>query len=816
MTELAPLQSAGPMPVSATAHVQRSATPELRVSQPSDPLERESDRVADRVMRLSSDAGENATADRGSADAVVDLHGTRQDEGGISRERLAVPRGGQPLPQSVQDWAESALDVDLSGVRVHSGGEADVSARRVHADAYTLGSDIVFARDRFRPDSGTGRRLLAHELAHVVQGGSGSTATAGNATVLRQPASDVVASPGAAPASQRQFDTVQDFAATVRSVAVERMQRNSRTLETWRDFMREHLSPNQLMAQVLAQEARDLFAYAAQAGPAETAKANQWAFMKNPGARFLAVEQIHGRMRACTGCHVSNLAWQLTPTEGREWLSPTQQLKFASGGQRASRGEDVNSRGALYATPAELLDSMRSIQPFIEELGPRRYRVLPSDVMNRALTPEQLVVLVDQSITVRQSQYAEYVGRIRDGDVAWFDLDMVVKELLHAASPGVQRQVREIVEDVTWRRRVAEVLTTLAQIALLLLIVFPPTSAIAIGIGAVAGGVLIGTGTDRLERGLDDSLTIGADDVLSPRRQSQARVDLLGGGMDIFAGLLAAGGALLGAAARPVAGGDSSLTAAAASMPSTSALVGGMTFQRGGWTITAASDLSGFVATSSRYPGVLAFLEREGVALYSTSGGVVRLVEFRSWAQIASRGAQSAAGGGTASGAAATAVTPPQVGAPPTFRLSPGAPTDLTHGQILNLRGADRWIQSETFQHQMQRGVSQVHRPVAVDLTGKYPISRPGGRFTDESVTWAGHTIGIEVKTYGRWRTVEGVAQEQRVPLTNAIREQIHKDLAIRRADPTFDPRWVFTDAPPSVELQAYLHEVGIVAVWTP
>lgn len=59
--------------------------------------------------------------------------------------------------------------VDLSGVRIHTGAEAGRSAAALRASAYTAGSDIVFAPGRFAPDTASGRHVLAHEIAHVIQ-----------------------------------------------------------------------------------------------------------------------------------------------------------------------------------------------------------------------------------------------------------------------------------------------------------------------------------------------------------------------------------------------------------------------------------------------------------------------------------------------------------------------------------------------------------------------------------------------------------------------------------------------------------------------
>jgi|GEM_PF-5843584 outer membrane protein OmpA-like peptidoglycan-associated protein len=78
----------------------------------------------------------------------------------------------------------SRLGHDFSQVRVHTDSSAAAAARSVRANAFTLGSNIVFGSGRYQPDSEAGRHLLAHELAHVVQqSGSSSGAGAGrNAT----------------------------------------------------------------------------------------------------------------------------------------------------------------------------------------------------------------------------------------------------------------------------------------------------------------------------------------------------------------------------------------------------------------------------------------------------------------------------------------------------------------------------------------------------------------------------------------------------------------------------------------------------------
>lgn len=93
----------------------------------------------------------------------------------VVREALRSP--GRPLDPSTRSRLEPRFGHDFGQVRVHTDTNASGSARAVGALAYTVGSDVVFAPGRYAPGTGAGDRLLAHELAHVVQQGSGGGAT---------------------------------------------------------------------------------------------------------------------------------------------------------------------------------------------------------------------------------------------------------------------------------------------------------------------------------------------------------------------------------------------------------------------------------------------------------------------------------------------------------------------------------------------------------------------------------------------------------------------------------------------------------------
>lgn len=80
---------------------------------------------------------------------------------------------GQPLHAQTRTFMESRFGHDFSNVRVHTDTQAAEAARSVNALAYTVGRDIVFNQGQYRPESGAGKQLLAHELTHVVQQGQG-------------------------------------------------------------------------------------------------------------------------------------------------------------------------------------------------------------------------------------------------------------------------------------------------------------------------------------------------------------------------------------------------------------------------------------------------------------------------------------------------------------------------------------------------------------------------------------------------------------------------------------------------------------------
>lgn len=95
--------------------------------------------------------------------------GQAQPAAPLSRVTQVLSSPGTPLQPAVRQEMEQRFGDDFSAVRVHADTEAGRSAEDVAARAYTVGSHVVFAPGAYAPRQDGGRRLLAHELAHVQQ-----------------------------------------------------------------------------------------------------------------------------------------------------------------------------------------------------------------------------------------------------------------------------------------------------------------------------------------------------------------------------------------------------------------------------------------------------------------------------------------------------------------------------------------------------------------------------------------------------------------------------------------------------------------------
>jgi hypothetical protein len=191
----------------------------LTINQPGDPYEQEADRVAEQVMRMPdprimgravvTGRSQGVSVQRMCPQCEEELHRQPQvpdiqrmcpaceeklhrqpmeeeeEEETLQTKEIpgrnpevtsdmqaqvnALGGGGQPLPQTVRAFFEPRFGYDFSQVRVHTDAASRETAQALNARAFTAGRDIFFNDQEFQPATHTGRRLLAHELAHTVQ-----------------------------------------------------------------------------------------------------------------------------------------------------------------------------------------------------------------------------------------------------------------------------------------------------------------------------------------------------------------------------------------------------------------------------------------------------------------------------------------------------------------------------------------------------------------------------------------------------------------------------------------------------------------------
>jgi hypothetical protein len=151
--------------------VRRRLRRRLEVGSATDSLEWEADQAADRAMNQSAPWHPAA------------LSGRRLPMLPQIPLREHLPSPGRPLGDGIRALMEPRIGRDLSAVRIHTDDDAADWANDINARAFTAGSHVFFDKGQYDPSSPRGRRLLAHELAHVAQQAEGR----GTGTVQRQP-----------------------------------------------------------------------------------------------------------------------------------------------------------------------------------------------------------------------------------------------------------------------------------------------------------------------------------------------------------------------------------------------------------------------------------------------------------------------------------------------------------------------------------------------------------------------------------------------------------------------------------------------------
>ncbi len=167
--------------------------PKLTINNPNDKFEQEADAVADKVMQMDTPTlqtkPDNSSFFKASPISITSVQRKcahcESEEKKLQRKQINgeeknaennlqnyvgnLKSGGQPLSKEVRNFFEPRFGYDFSNVKMHTDTIAAKSSQSINALAYTSGTNIVFNSGQFSPDTNTGKRLLAHELTHVVQ-----------------------------------------------------------------------------------------------------------------------------------------------------------------------------------------------------------------------------------------------------------------------------------------------------------------------------------------------------------------------------------------------------------------------------------------------------------------------------------------------------------------------------------------------------------------------------------------------------------------------------------------------------------------------
>jgi hypothetical protein len=143
----------------------------LRIGRSEDEYEVEGDRIAEQATHMPVQSFQRrAEADENELIQVKSANKKNAPKTPALEAQVSALRGGgQPLPKSVRNFFEPRFGADFSRVRVHTGAQAVKPAWRLNARAFTVGRNIGFGTGQYAPHTEEGKKLLAHELAHVVQ-----------------------------------------------------------------------------------------------------------------------------------------------------------------------------------------------------------------------------------------------------------------------------------------------------------------------------------------------------------------------------------------------------------------------------------------------------------------------------------------------------------------------------------------------------------------------------------------------------------------------------------------------------------------------
>jgi hypothetical protein len=399
------------------------------------------------------------------------------------------------------------------------------------------------------------------------------------------------------------------FKSLVKTTAIHRLMGNQTNLAQWVTLLNTVVSASDLATVGMAQGggSRPFF---------------EMQVIEDPMVREIRANQVVGRFRACTGCHLENQVWgtrqERARLGGQDWQSPNTQ-RGLPGGYQPMAGSAEARVNEMFPSPAMTQTDLKRLSSMLDALGPKGYQVLPGDIMGDAEAGnlEAVRAKIGSHIAERSSDYGDLIKKIRGGDVGYEHFAPIIRDLLQVADPEVRAAIVREMDDHAFWSKVEAVVVGVLTVAVLLLTIFPPTSALGAGaLGAMEAGLgAYGAvqAPDMIATGQAYSLGTGANDVFTREQQESGSGMVLGGFLAIVTAPLAVGGGAMRAAS-----GGASLSRAGVL-----ALRTGESMQSGRFLVTMADDGS-LVAAVVDQPEVL-IVVRDGTATayqVSETGGL--------------------------------------------------------------------------------------------------------------------------------------------------------------------------------------------------
>lgn len=138
--------------------------PKLTIGHIDDPAEKEADAAANNVMSADSEG-------------AIQVKGNNSPSNGMAAPSIVkevIASQGQPLDGDTKSFMEERLGHNFQNVQIHNDSSAHRSSAEINALAYTHENHIAFGAGRYQPNTYAGKKLLAHELAHVKQQQTGA------------------------------------------------------------------------------------------------------------------------------------------------------------------------------------------------------------------------------------------------------------------------------------------------------------------------------------------------------------------------------------------------------------------------------------------------------------------------------------------------------------------------------------------------------------------------------------------------------------------------------------------------------------------